>query len=81
MTELNEELKTLCAAFDGSLHIDASADRVTFHAIQCRQDMSTEAGIYEQEMRSTAGHTTAADAVTACLAMPWIKVERKEANA
>ena len=75
---MNEKIKQICRDFDGYLHCSASGEAIDWHALQCRQDMSAEAGLYEQEMRSAAGHATAEEAVAACLALEWRKVERSK---
>lgn len=76
MEYINDKIKAACAAFDGYLHVAASANAIDWHALQCRQK-GPALGLYEQEMRSAAGHATAEDAIAACLAMEWADVKKE----
>ena len=77
MNDINDKIKAACAAFDGYLHISASAGEITWHAMQCVGSGNHADGTYAQKIRSSAGHPTAEAAIEACLAMEWANVKNE----
>ena len=80
MEHINDKIKAACAAFDGYLHVLASADAIDWHAVQCVGSGDHADGTYAQKIRSAAGHPTAEEAIAACLAMEWADVNKEESK-
>ena len=69
MENINEEIKKLCASFDGYLHFSGSAQNVEWHAMQCRFIGEFSSRI--TQMKSAAGHPSAEKAIEECLKQEW----------
>jgi hypothetical protein len=73
---INDQIQQLCRKFGGYLHCSASDTQITWHALQVRSSDDLNAGPYQQEMRSEAGHPTPEAAIEACLASEWREAAR-----